>query len=157
MTETALRELDEAAPAAFVNGDATHRHPPARGSRRAPNAGAGRDARQRRAEPPPAAVGSVASLPATLGPLLRLHSAWRDGCSAVARAQLAFVADSFASLATTGRAIAAEPERRVELAWALALLQLERSLDTSSRMVETMGGIGRELLDAAGPASLRPG
>ena len=36
MTETARHELDEAAPAAFVNGDATHQHKPARGPQRVP-------------------------------------------------------------------------------------------------------------------------
>ena len=50
---------------------------------------------------------------------------------------------------TTGEAMAAEtdPARRVELVWSQALRQLERSLDSSARLVEVFSGPGRDMLD----------
>lgn len=154
MTETARRELDEAAPPSFVNGDARHLHAPDRVPRR--SAGSVRRAtnklRAERTEVEP-------TWPAPLLAVFRIQEAWRGGVAALAREQLDFLTASATGLVADGRSFAGEedPARRVELGLTLGLAQLERSLDSASRLMILLGDTGGELLDAAGMAGRRSG
>ena len=158
MTETARHELDEAAPAAFVNGDATHQHKPARGPQRVPKGA------PRRNLPPREPDESTANLALMAWPdgveaALRLHEAWRDGIGMLAREQLAYLADAGSELVATGQALAAEPDpaRRIELAWSQTVRQLERSLEASARLIEILSSSGLGMLDPGATGRRRPG
>ena len=69
----------------------------------------------------------------------------------MAHEQLSYVTTAGRDLLAAGEAIAAEPElgRRMELFWAQALHQLERSMEHSTRFVQVLGGIAEPM--AAGP------
>jgi Phasin protein len=159
MTETATHELNEAAPPAFVNGDATHRHVPARGLQRAPKTGSRREAPKRTPNGSPIASGPDLAWPDGLAAALRLHVVWRDGVTTLAREQLAFLADAGSDLVAAGQALAEEPDpaRRMELVRSQALRQLERSLGASSRLIEVLASSGRDLLEATAAGGQRPG
>ena len=135
MQDTVMRELDEAAPPAFVNGDASHR--PAAPAR----AAAGAQACGRAAAPrsPAAAAPAEEALPFAwpdrLGAVLQLHDDWRQRMALLAQEQLSFMAETGGELLAAGQALAAEPDpaRRLELVWTQAMRQMERSLTVSSR------------------------
>lgn len=149
MQEPAMRALEEATAAAFVNGGATHgaeSGEPAKtkpAARRSPSRDTATSATAAEAQPVPFADG--------LADLLRLQDEWRERIALAAHEQLSFVTTTGRELLAAGEAIAAEPElgRRWELYWAQALHQLERSLEHSSRFVQVLGGIGDPM--AAGP------
>jgi hypothetical protein len=146
MTEPALRELDEAPPAAFINGDATHQPKVTR----APKAEVRRRPPRNRPDESRSEDGSIMmAWPEGLATALRLHEAWRDGIAAIAQEQLALMTDIGRELVETGRAVAEEtdPTRRVELVWSHALRQLDRSLDSSAKLVEAFSSPGRNMLD----------
>jgi hypothetical protein len=148
MQDSAIRTLEEAAAPAFVNGDASHRAPSDELPKHQPAA--------KRALPKTAPVSATAaasppSIAGGLGELLRLQDEWRERVELMAHEQLGFFTTTGRELLAAGEAIAAEPEfgRRLELFWAQALHQLERSLEHSTRFVQVLGGIG-------GPAAAGP-
>lgn len=156
MTETTRRELDEAAPASFVNGDGRHLHAPDRVPRRT-NGSARRATTKPRIERTEAEA--LPTCPAPLLALFRIQEAWRGGVAALAREQLDFLTASADGLVANGRSLAGEedPARRVELGLTLGLAQLERSLAAAGRLMVLLGDAGGELLDAAGMAGRRSG
>jgi hypothetical protein len=153
MQDTAMRELDEAAPPAFVNGVDTHGQRPTRAQARA----------AKPAARPAAARSAVALAPAEaavpfawsdgLATMLRLHEDWRQRVARMAQAQLAFVAEAGGEMLAVGRALAAEPDptRRLELVCNQALRQIEHSIAVSTRVLEAWGG------DASEASDRRPG
>lgn len=137
MQESAIRALEGAAPTAFVHGGGAARG--VRGGEPAKTRPAARHSASKETaarEPVPFADG--------FADLLRLQDEWRERIALVAHEQLSFVTTTGRELLAAGEAIAAEPElgRRLELCWAQALHQLERSLEHSSRFVQVLGGIG---------------
>lgn len=146
MQESAIRALEEATAAPFVNGGATH------------GAESGEPAKTKltgRRSPSKDTATAAEALPIPfvdgLTDVLRLQDEWRERIALAAHEQFSFVTTTGRELLAAGEAIAAEPElgRRLELFWAQALHQLERSLDHSSRFVQVLGGIGDP--SAAGP------
>lgn len=144
MQDTALRELDDAAPPAFVNGAATRGAAAARLQGRAPTRRTVRAgvARQPQGEASEAPVAFAA--PDALAAWLRLHEDWRARMTLVAETQLAIVGEASGALLAAGRSLAAEadPSRRMELLWNEGLRQLGHSLEASSRLFEAWTGPG---------------
>jgi hypothetical protein len=144
MQDTAMRELDEAAAPAFVNGVAADgRHRPARAPARTAKPTA-RPVGRSAASPAPTEGGFSLPWPAGLAALLAFHQDWHQRMARAAQAQLAFVAEASGELLATGHALAAEadPARRLELTWHQALRQLEHAMAASSRLLEDLGGVG---------------
>lgn len=158
MTETATRELGEAAPAAFVNGDATHQAKPGPVPQRVANRRPRRDPAPAKPDESAPANGSHVAWPDGLATALRLHEAWRDGVTMLAREQLDYLADAGRDMLAAGGALAVEPDpaRCMELVCSQALRQFERSLETSARLIGILSSPGRKLLDAEA-WSRRPG
>ena len=146
MQDTALRELDDAAPPAFVNGSGARDHGPARmqgrPSRRTVRPGVAPQPPAEAAAPTPAFA-----VPDALGPWLRLHEDWRARMTAVAETQLAIATEAGGALLAAGRILAAEadPARRLELIWNEGLRQFGHSVEASSRLFEAWTGQARSV------------
>jgi hypothetical protein len=149
MQDSAIRALEEAAPAPFVNGDASHRVDGDEPAKTKPSAR--RLPAKETASSLPAAEAQPLPFTDGLAEILRLQDEWRERVTLMAHEQLSYVTTAGRELLAAGEAIAAEPElgRRLELFWAQALHQLERSMEHSTRFVQVLGGIVEPV--AAGP------
>lgn len=138
-----MRELDEAAAPAFVNGAAADgRHRPARAQARTAKPTA-RPVGRSQTSAALTEAGLPLPWPTGLAALLAFHQDWHQRVTRAAQAQLAFVAEASGELLAAGQALAAEadPGRRLELAWHQALRRFEHAMDASSRLLEDLGGV----------------
>lgn len=152
MNDTDVRGLNDAPPPAFVNdgdalrrrpGQAAHRSMPKGAPRREPPLGATGAIEQ------PAASMSLSIWQAGFATASRLQEAWQVAIAALAREQMAFLAQAGRDAAEAGRALSEEPDlhRRLELAWSHGQRRFELTLDASARMIEVLSASGREVVD----------
>ncbi|MGE3294343.1 MAG: hypothetical protein AB7I59_23215 [Geminicoccaceae bacterium] len=141
MQDSAICALDEA-PSAFVNEGSSHRVE--RDAQAKPRHPAKRSMPRTESAPRPEAEVRQLSFADGLVEVLRLQEEWRERIALMAHDQLAFTTATGREILAAGAAIAAEPElgRRMDLFWAQALHQLERSLEHSTRCMQMLGGVG---------------